>query len=270
LNFEQLERIAERHITKNTNKIPANAFELAQKLNLRVKNSIECKQDFKEQYPLYKCNAAYTLVNGEYTIYHDEKYAYKNFSVAHEIAHHLLEHYSDGIREHHDANLLAAIILLSPEGIKKNKIKNATELSEKCLIPYDVAIEYWSNIKNISKPPKKRIKYRDAIDIALIVALFATLCFIGFANKTEDKQTNIQKQITTTAAPDVTYTPVPKLSPAPQIEATNTTTVYATSSGKKYHIAGCRYIKNKTNITPLTPDEAVTRNLQPCSICIGQ
>ena len=144
--YQQLEKIAKKYITEESTEFPADAFKLAKQLDLRVKNSIECKQDFKDQYPLYKCNAAYTLVNGEYTIYHDEKYAYKNFSVAHEIAHHLLEHCSDGVKEHHDANLLAAILLLSPENIVKNKIKHAVELSLKCLIPYNVACEYWADL----------------------------------------------------------------------------------------------------------------------------
>lgn len=79
------------------------------------------------------------------------------FSIAHEVAHHLLEHCSDGVREHHDANLLAAIIVTP--NISSNKIKSATVLSENYLIPYSVACEYFAELKDEQRTNKNHLRH---------------------------------------------------------------------------------------------------------------
>lgn len=251
MNFQQLEKIAEKYIVINYNNFPANAFELARKLNLRVKNSIECKKDFKDKYPLYNCNAVYTLVNGEYTIYYDEKYAYKNFSVAHEIAHHLLEHCTDGAREHHDANLLAAILLLPPKKIVKQKIKNAIELSEKYLIPYNVACEYWVEIKYKIPQKQKIIKYTSFIICLISITILSTSYIIKDYDNT--KTSNLFTDAISTENPTEL-----------NLEKTK---VVVTISGEKYHIPSCYYLKNKDNLSQFNIDEAIKNGYEPCLKC---
>ena len=262
MNFQQLKKIAEKYITEESTEFPADAFKLAKQLNLSVKNSIECKQDFKDKYPLYNCNAAYTLVNGEYTIYHDEKYAYKNFSVAHEIAHHLLEHCSDGVREHHDANLLAAILLLSPENIVKNKIKSEVELSLKCLIPYNVACEYWTEINNIVKPSNISIIHKSVFIAMLIIVLSTAIGFIGFLNKNNNTQNNVRNQENFISTPVTT-----EILESTSLSSDSTTSTFVTVHGEKYHKSDCRYIENKDNLIELTVETAENAGYDPCKIC---
>lgn len=43
---------------------------------------------------------------------------------------------------------------------------------------------------------------------------------------------------------------------------------YRTSSGTKYHIEGCIYLKNKTDIKKLTKEEFESGNYEPCSVCV--
>lgn len=266
MKFQQLEAIAKKYITGSFVEFPVNAFELAKQLSLRVKNSIECKNDFKDKYPLYNCNAVYTLVYGEYTIYYDEKYAYKNFSVAHEIAHHLLEHCSDGVREHHDANLLAAILILPPESILKNKIKNATELSEKYLIPYSVACEYWIEIKGNIKKDSKIFTIK-IITVVLIVMFVLTIIFIYFTYAFH-KKSDIEQEESTYSHTEETQSPKKNVSGNFSIPDSNKQLYYATSSGDHYHKKDCHYIKYKNNIREVSADEISKLNLTPCSACI--
>lgn len=255
MNFKQLEEIAKKFIVINYNEFPANAFELARRLNLCVKNSIECKKDFKDKYPLYNCNAVYTLVNGEYTIYYDEKYVYKNFSVAHEIAHHLLEHCTDGAREHHDANLLAAILLLPPKNTIKSKIKNAIELSEKYLIPYNVACEYWAEIKNKIPQERKIIKHISFIICLIAITILSTSYIIK--NDERFKPSDTVSQLLNNISP---ITNMDELT-------INQTQVTVTVSGKKYHLATCSYLKNKNNLSELDINKAIEKGYEPCSRC---
>ena len=42
--------------------------------------------------------------------------------------------------------------------------------------------------------------------------------------------------------------------------------VYITATGTKYHLKDCRYVKNKTNITELSKEQA-QRKHTPCSVC---
>ena len=258
MNYQQLEKIANRYISSNSIEFPRNAFKMAQELNLRVKNSIECKKDFKENYPLYNCNAAYALVNGEYTIYHDEKYAYKNFSVAHEIAHHLLEHCSDAVKEHHDANLLAAILLLPLDGVINNKIKNAIQLSERYLIPYNVACEYWSEIKDIVCPKnifKNKVTYLIS-GIVLIITIIIGFTYYNSRNNEEH-----------------TY-PLEIAIPLPSPVSTQTTTidnndiVFVTKNAQKYHKKDCFTISN-SKLIQIPIANAIDCGYEPCSICIN-
>ena len=44
-------------------------------------------------------------------------------------------------------------------------------------------------------------------------------------------------------------------------------TVYVTSSGKKYHAQGCRYLKS--SCIPMNLNDALARGYEPCSVCGG-
>lgn len=51
---------------------------------------------------------------------------------------------------------------------------------------------------------------------------------------------------------------------APEPQSTN---VYITPSGEKYHHAGCRYIQDKTNLTELSESRAAELGYEPCKVC---
>lgn len=144
MTYKELQQIINEQIKLQHTTLPIDSFSIATHLGLTVKNSIQCKIDYQGKSPLINANAVYALNNGEYTIYYDEKYSYKNFAIAHEIAHHLLGHMSDGAIQHHDANLMAAIMIAPKELILTNGINNAYELSNLCCIPISTAIEYWN------------------------------------------------------------------------------------------------------------------------------
>lgn len=148
MNYKELLNIATHKIIYNTNDLPQNAFSIALQQGIRLKNSIECKEDFKDSYPLTHTNAVYALYKNEYTIYYDENFPYKNFAIAHEIAHHLLNHVTDGTMQHQEAQLLAAILVAPPHLIHNHNIKSAIHLSELCKMPIDISETYWYEINN--------------------------------------------------------------------------------------------------------------------------
>ena len=155
MTLKELEKIANKYINSSQQSLPINALDVAFSLNIKVKNGVQAKIDFQGNSPLDTHNAIYTLYRGEYTIYYDEHYIYKNFAIAHEIAHHLLGHTSDGAAQHHDANLLAAVIIAPARLIYKHKIKSVHMLAEICKMPIDIAEVYWNEIKfNLPKPLK--------------------------------------------------------------------------------------------------------------------
>lgn len=45
-------------------------------------------------------------------------------------------------------------------------------------------------------------------------------------------------------------------------------TVFVTKYGKKYHLAGCRYIKDKDDLLEISIEEAEHAGYEPCEICI--
>lgn len=46
-----------------------------------------------------------------------------------------------------------------------------------------------------------------------------------------------------------------------------TTIVYITHTGKKYHLSGCRYIKDKNNLIEISIEEAEAAGYEPCKVC---
>ncbi len=295
MTYKELKRLYDKKIMQKFDILPVNSFNIANMLNLRVKNSIECKLDFKEKYPLTQCNAFIAIFNGEEIIYHDEKYPYKNFSVAHEIAHHLLEHKTDGIEQHKDANLLAAIIVAPVELIKKHKIKSALQLAEQCKIPINVAESYWLEIfpkSNTSNLKNNIVKYglivaSTSVLVSIIFSIIYANNFLLNTNTNNINNTLINQDIEETTkyiidffkdsesnseikTENVTLDVITETTSEilnDDSDINNNLEVFITKTGKKYHRENCKYIKKKTNVTKITIKDAQNLQYTPCSIC---
>ena len=80
---------------------------------------------------------------------------------------------------------------------------------------------------------------------------------------------SVQPRAPSSATPVAASVPssnvVVKPTPAPIQSDNQGVTVYGTSSGKKYHVAGCRYLA-KSKI-PMTLSAAKASGLTPCSVC---
>lgn len=50
----------------------------------------------------------------------------------------------------------------------------------------------------------------------------------------------------------------------------DTLAVYITQYGEKYHIEGCRYIKDKDDLLKISVEEAERAGYEPCEICFGK
>lgn len=248
MTYDELYKIAYKYIDNNSN-FP-NAFDIAQRLNIRIKNSIEARRDLiNGKNPLEYCNGCLTVTNGEYTIYYNEKSPYCNFTVAHEIAHYLLHHYSDGSDQHHDANILAAILVAPKKSVQNNKIKNEIELSEKYKIPVEVAQIYWEFLDLKSR--KDFIKWF----VIAVAILLVTFSIISLYNKPHT--TNMNDNVIPTNTPTITT----------YIKSSTHDPVFVTTSGDKYHKHNCYYIENKDNLIELTVETAENAGYKPCKIC---
>lgn len=269
MNFKTLLEIADTYLDyNNINFLPADSYTIAtQQLNIRVKNSLECKTDYKtENNPLKYNDAIYAIFKGEYTIYHDENHPYKNFFIAHEIAHHLLDHRSDDINKHHDTNLLAAIIVAPPHLIKKYKIHSSIQLAEQCKIPIEVAETYWKEYKVFRKQGKN-----NALKIAVLWLfggfLALSLAIIPFqANKLKMAENTATTNELTTTTETTTSEITTKTNT--KIRTSDNPIVYITKYGEKFHQAGCYYIEGKDDIIELPESEAINLGYTPCKICM--
>ncbi len=57
---------------------------------------------------------------------------------------------------------------------------------------------------------------------------------------------------------------------SPDINVPQEDKYYVTSGGEKYHRGSCVIIKNRTNITEVTIDDAIKSGYDSCELCIGQ
>lgn len=263
MTLHELTNIADEYINLTEKSLPQNSFDIANQINIRVKNSVECKRDYNTiDSPLLHCNAIYAIHNGEYVVYYDEKYPYKNFAIAHEIAHHLLGHKSDGAVQHHDANLLAAILVAPKELIQKHKIKTVTQLAEICKIPIDISEEYWREL-NCDAPqnPLRPLKIIFAIICcALTLTAFYNLNTQPYANKSS-------------------YTTSPTSAPSQSDDSMTQDNawekdngeqlIYISKTGKKYHKYNCRHISGKNNLLGLYINEAIEMGYEACNDCFN-
>lgn len=63
---------------------------------------------------------------------------------------------------------------------------------------------------------------------------------------------------------------IPAANPEVQSVPVSDGNVLITSSGDKYHLPNCGYVRNKTNVIRLTKQEAIDAGKIPCLMCIGE
>lgn len=133
------------------------------------------------------------------------------------------------------------------------------ELKHKSSSKYHEA-QAWSFAYNLTVIHLKIIKF------VITVALSAMITFALVSTNVDNHSipssapSHSQSDNIITPAPDTT-SDIPS-----DTDISTSDAVYVTPSGKKYHVAGCRYIKGK-DVKELTKSEAKT-NYLPCKICI--
>lgn len=270
MNYNKLLEIASIYIDySKITSFPVDSYYIAtHQLNIRVKNSLQCKIDYKtSENPLMNNAAIYCIFKGEYTIYYDENNPYKNFYLAHEIAHHLLNHLSDDIDKHYDSNLLATIIISPPHLLKKYKIRNGFELAQQCKVPVEVAEIYWKEYCNyylINRKINNKMVFLCVFSAFLAIFLVIVLLYMQNLKTLENDA--ISNEITTFMKSTETLKEI-TTNNAINSDVTKDTVVYVTKSGKKFHNANCQYIVDKNNITKLSKTQALEQGYTPCQIC---
>lgn len=125
----------------------------------------------------------------------------------------------------------------------------------------EVATLFKAYIKDIHKGKHKQKLLNSlwfATPIAIIILSMTLLAHNALFNKQPDNVYQIPSAITTTPMPsDIPETSIPN----------TTETVLVTSTGKKYHLPDCRFVKNKTNIKSLSIEEAIEEGYEPCDVC---
>lgn len=92
--------------------------------------------------------------------------------------------------------------------------------------------------------------------------------FARLAKHSKKEQKGIWKESSRTveSPPIATAVPAAPIAPIGELNPeTNTGTVYATESGRKYHLGNCRYARNAKR--RLTPSTARQQGLTPCKVC---
>ncbi len=255
MTYQQLQKIAKQYAKIQNNKLPQDAFAIAQSLSLQVKDTQQCKQDYHDDgNPWINNNARYALYKGCYTIYYNENYKYKNFAVAHEIAHHLLNHKHDSGHNHHDANMLAAILIAPQRLIRRKFIRSAEQLAEVCCMPDDIANEYWHELK-----ANRYNFYNVKGTVLAVAAIVLILLFVGLYGlrnsrpMPSDTSVNVLQETETQER---------------SVSVTDTNLVYITKTGEKYHTDNCKHISDKDNLMSLPLEQAVDMGYDPCKDCI--
>lgn len=94
----------------------------------------------------------------------------------------------------------------------------------------------------------------------ITVGLIAlTVGITGILSKTDDNLSDIQTEVSTS---------VPNIIVSDSIIISDI--VYVTQYGKKYHLAGCRYINGKDNLLEISIEQAEQGGYEPCEICFGE
>lgn len=294
LTYNQLKDIALSNLNMDL-------LELAKRKGLDVRNQDQCKEDWKNnKNPLLNNKAILVFKSGNYVIYYDNREQYYRYYIAHEIAHFLLKHYKDNENEEYEANILACIIIAPINKIIEKNISSYFDLFETFKIPLPQAEEYHNlllhnehrymknivnslkdkenitdNIITLSKSKIQRI-YLYAIPTLLI---FLSVIFIFSVNNSKKLETldvihNVESQkeiptiIENNANIVIEDSTEIKDSTISENNISNEKIVFITSSGEKYHLSNCRYVKNKTNVSKFSLKDAIKNGYEPCSICI--
>lgn len=143
MNYQELKEFAAKLNIERT-ETTLNAIKLANQLNIPYGNEDVAIVDFKgKNNPLWEYPAClYIDEYGKRKIYYNSKTRFWNFYLMHEVAHYLLGHMEKSYRNEFEADLLACILLVSPEVIKV-KTENSYEVYKLCNIPIDKADMYW-------------------------------------------------------------------------------------------------------------------------------
>lgn len=274
MNYNELKSIAQPHL-RESDDLPSNAFLLLNQLHIPFKSKAQCEAEYSgKMTPLYNTPAYLEVdTNGNKTVYFNDSTKYWNFYIFHEIAHYLLGHEDDNPQHEMDADLLACILAAPIENLPSN-IKTARDLSTLSKIPIDKAEVYWSEIKeNFSTGETKKNPWMFT-SFACIGALVLSLIFSILkpfdSNATNTPISNESPVIHISQYQGTT----PIIEQSPKVVSddvsvdVNSDELYVTASGTKYHIKGCQYIKDKTNLISITIEEAEKLSISPCKRCI--
>ena len=143
-SFQELQEIAKQYI-QPTKEIPQNPFVLLSKLNIEFKTKNQASKDFGIDNPLLKSPAIIVINKKPPILYFDENSYFWKFYIFHELAHYILKHKTDGIKQEWEANMLACC-LIAPTEYLPTYMRTAKDINTLCYIPIDKAEEYWEYI----------------------------------------------------------------------------------------------------------------------------
>lgn len=125
--------------------VEADVIDIAHRLNLTLKTSAKCLEDFGvSDFPLNAdTKSILAETHGEPTIYYDEKNTYKNFLIATMIVAYLCWCYKHEVPEQSLMNY-GAITMIVPKFALKNCTLSDTEFSNRYNIPPKVVVEYFN------------------------------------------------------------------------------------------------------------------------------
>lgn len=165
--------------------------------------------------------------------------AEKLFAILHECGHILLNHVDiscyeiDSYRAEREADQIANIVLLTGNRRYKRKYKTLCIVFLIFGIILGFALTYLSSFLTDKQLTEKSISDPSIVSITL-------------------PHVTSENFLSSTISPDKTEQRV----------------VYITSNGTKYHLAGCRYIKDKTNVQAVSLNE-IDDNYLPCKVCFS-
>lgn len=252
--YEQIKAISENYTLQST-KIPCNPFSLCSRLQVTYKTKAQCIKDFGgrcplETVPAIMCKKGMSN-NPDNVIYIDESSKYWQFYMFHELAHHILEHETDGAEQEQEANLLACCLIAPPDKLP-TYLKSATDLACFANIPIGRAEEYWRNLH-----PYKGKNFSHKFKIACTIAVVSIVCLtVGIAlhasNLPLGQKTDILAQSTAapTENPQNTYSIT---SGSVSINGTEYPLSMAVcrvkSDTEVFHKKDCSFVSGKTDLT---------------------
>lgn len=215
----------------------------------------------------------------------------KTIFLSHELAHIRLNHFSlPGTRCSSDFKNTSpqekeadefAIELLAPTCILKSvrqitpeKISHLTLLERSKAENVFFKVKSHSNntrdeqkLCNLFKIYEKDTKYNMLTQRQKYIALFTgiiAVCTIGiFIGR---YSSNSQKYPIPSPSSQIVATQTPAPTPVTDSDVLARQVAVA-ASGDKFHRSDCRYVKNRTNIDIMSVEEALSKNLAPCSVC---